>query len=796
MGRSCASLYTEEVMSAEIKPYIDPAELTDATTPWYGDMPDVAMSLPWSTNPESLDLENNPVWGWRIFLGAEDDPNRAKVEEWKLVDELAGLTKLWAGVYNGTIYLQAGDEAPEAATESDDMTGTPVASESRMPEQWRNGEPVLPFTPLAMDSRDEMLKNNNGQWRRLVWEPIGLFDVAPSKNVQGYNFERYTLWMVVEHPWVAFYTTKAPLTGPTQQNGAPARWPFSYYKRLEFDGAPETYQERVDWPGGRDGGFIVGFFNDIDHYSNGYRLAPLPWQQANGGELEPEDVFTPFDGVQQGQFYTLPPGWPCGRYLATAFDYRVWNALVDLYQSDGKGGYHYHYEFITKEQARKAILETIRDAATHSYSIDPALMEELGRSWPDGALEGTLWQTDPPEFQTVFSLHLDETTERWPHWLALMACHAPTALLTASSCAWYNDFRPAGGWPSGSYDPSNPPPSEDEDDPDDKPPSGTESDGGYIPDRPDDNDEDDKETDADKDGVQELPVGYYYEAGNGVQIKREWNALTNQANHLDRPPGWIHTIHIDDIAASGSVIYEIALTVRTANDTKTYQYGEQPRNMYYGVSASASEITVTWKSSYQGSDNLAKETTARQKTQSNFTASVTFADTIATSETPPDFCGTFLIATKTRSFTKRGTYKAWDKFRQRWKLQRYSRRFDVYRLSVRGDVAKFVEACAAANAPARNGSCSPASIKGISPGLDGPTVTAAGVNAVAEKSSTTQLIGQFSASIIAEYEPCSVSVSLKAASGNSWNTDSGRDTGSISGSFTASLPQTSATFEI
>jgi hypothetical protein len=129
-------------------------------------------------------------------------------------------------------------------------------------------------------------------------------------------------------------------------------------------------------------------------------------------------------------------------------------------------------------------------------------------------------------------------------------------------------------------------------------------------------------------------------------------------------------------------------------------------------------------------------------------------------------------------------------------MQRYSRRFDVYRLSVRGDVAKFVKACAAANAPARKCAYSPASIKGISPGLDGPTVTVEGVKAVAEKPSNAQLFGQFSASIIAEYEPCSVSVSLKAASGNSWDTDSGRNTGSISGSFTASLPQTSATFEI
>ena len=138
MGRSCASLYTEEVMNAEIKPYIDPAELTDATTPLYGDMPDVAMALPWSTDPDNNDLENTAVWPWRIFLGAEDDPNRAKVYNWEQVDDLAGLTKLWAGMYNGTIYLHAGEEAPAAAEDdSSDVAGAPLGDDMSV---WRNGQ--------------------------------------------------------------------------------------------------------------------------------------------------------------------------------------------------------------------------------------------------------------------------------------------------------------------------------------------------------------------------------------------------------------------------------------------------------------------------------------------------------------------------------------------------------------------------------------------------------------------------------------------------------------------------------
>ena len=230
MGGCCAALHPEEVMSAEIKQYLDPSTLTDATVPWYGDMPDVAMALPGSTDPENKDLETTAVWPWRIFLGAEDDPNRAKVYKWEQVDDLAGLTKLWAGSYNGTLYLHAGEEAPAAAEDdSSDMAGAPVGDSLSV---WRNGQPIQPFSALAQDVRDQMLKNESGQWRRLVWEPVGLFDVALGKNLQGYNFERFTLWMVVEHPFIAFYTTKAEYTGETQQDGAPARWPFSYYRSV------------------------------------------------------------------------------------------------------------------------------------------------------------------------------------------------------------------------------------------------------------------------------------------------------------------------------------------------------------------------------------------------------------------------------------------------------------------------------------------------------------------------------------------------------------------------------------
>jgi hypothetical protein len=304
------------------------------------DMPDVSMALPWSTDifPDVTHDNGNPsrpngaVWPYRLFFGAEDDPNRANVYNWEKVDDLAELTTLWAGVYNGTIYLHAGKEAPPSAVDDNsDITGAILGDGEGV---WRNGQPVLPFAPVPMDSRDQMLKNESGKWRRLVWEPIGLFDVAVSKTIWSEetgtrNIKRYTLWCIVEHPWVAFYTTAAMIDDPDAfADGVPARWPYSYYQNLLWE-CKGTDKYTTTTP--NDGGFNVGWYDAYDHFQNGYRLAPLPWQEEGGGELEGEEDSEPYDGVQTGQFYTLPPAYPCPRYLATARDYRIASALTNAY---------------------------------------------------------------------------------------------------------------------------------------------------------------------------------------------------------------------------------------------------------------------------------------------------------------------------------------------------------------------------------------------------------------------------------------------------------------------------------
>lgn len=149
--------------------------------------PDVAAAFPWSTEETTENVEkiNGSVWPWRLSLGAEDNPNRELVSKWEQVDDLGGLTKLWAGVYNGTIFLHAGEEPPATPSESQETFSGAIIADGDFPA-WRAGEPVLPYTVVPMEARLDMLQGEDSQgkkyWRNLAWEPIGLFDVATKKT--------------------------------------------------------------------------------------------------------------------------------------------------------------------------------------------------------------------------------------------------------------------------------------------------------------------------------------------------------------------------------------------------------------------------------------------------------------------------------------------------------------------------------------------------------------------------------------------------------------------------------------
>lgn len=747
--------------------YLAPETLSDETVPWAGSMPDLQAAYPWSAdifgNP---DRPNGAVWPYRLTFGAEDDVDRDKVSEWRKVDDLGGITTLWAGVYAGKIFLAAQDDSPPAAAEdTDEAGGAQLASGL---EVWNAGQPVLPYTPVAMDARDTMLKNDAGEWRRLVWEPIGLFDIFPNKYVMNndttWAIRRFTLYCVVEGSWVAFYTTSAELNSGLYENGQPARWPFSYY--LSRNRSGELFYE----PGGKDGGLTFGSAAN----ANGYRLAPLPWQMENGGSLAAAVDFTS-DGVHEGQRYALPPVYPCPRYLAAAFDGFTDEAITEAaIQNDGT------FALLSAETAKQAIIGSIRTAATEYYSIDPGLMEELGREFPDGAQAHSVWTDTPNEYKVVFSHHIDGSDVSWPHWLALMSADAPTGLLMASVCRHYNDYNPSAPGPG---IPGNGSSGEDEPAPGNTPPS-PEDPAGPRPDNPnpdDDTDDDETDDDTSRDPLR-LDTGYYYEAGNGVQIRREW-AKT----------GFKHYIHINPVSASGQISYDVRLTVQTQSDSQTYNIpvdGWTGVNMWYGVSAADDGIRVNWLSSATkaGSnavpDRLAKTATWVNQLFADYSFTAEFDDWEVHSDTPPSFFGSLFSLLATGRFEKRGTYKKWDTFAQRWKTIRYVREFKKYSLSI--DKAKLKEVIEA-KAPALSVTVSPGSISGTSDDLGGPTVTAIACSAtVSNKPSLNVSLGQMRPEVnISLTFPAPPSAPVKGS--GSWQGE-GRKSGSISGIFNLTMP--------
>lgn len=805
-----------------IKEFLDPSTLQWPTTDAEGNIdwrePDIAMALPFVGVDGNT--PNGAVWPWRLSLGAEDDPNRAKVYKWEQVDDLGGLAPLWAGVYNGTIFLHAGEQAPTAATDdSSDATGTPVASED---DVWHNGEPLPPFAPVPMDSRESMLRNSKGAWRRLVWEPVALFDVCTSKSfyaevtetTRRHNLERYTLYMVVEYPYVAFYTSKAALDDAALDDDAEPRWPYGHYATV-VQGEPHATAGKTYGAKGVDGGFPVGFGQDwYWRYYWGYRLAPLPWQ-ADNGELETAEEFQPCDGVQEGQFYNLPQQFPCGRYLATFYNPHVAEALelayVDKANEKNKEEHGedaapiFAYEELTKDEAKNVIQEVIRKKATESYSVDPALWEEKGNGFPTGEFNRDIYRVeDPPPYFTVFSLHLEKGEDRWPHWLAMFASLSQTALLTASVCAWYNDFRPAGGWPD---DETGNLPEADESDPDDVAPGEKEEDtndsnGGVIPADPDGKDEDDPPEETPPDGGSDINDKYgfcFYRAGNGVKVSSDWQP---------KIAGWKFTVQVETTEIFGVVDYNATLTVSTANDDMQYDsiHGDG-LSMFYGVElaqSSASAINVKWKSSgppNDGKDNLPKTATASTNTSANVSMSLVFEPLSVTSnDSPNSFCGNLLVAKEDGEIKKRFTKRAWNHLTGKYETEIFYNVYTVYKLSRSETLLKWMEAyyvrlspkmpATRVNGTTNDADCSAGEsfIQGFSEGLTGPRVTA--VEAFCVPSSTDPetvlCYGKFAAVAYIDYV---ATAEYTVAGGSSWDAHGAR-TGRINGTFTATYNDT------
>lgn len=612
--------------------------------PTSGQMPDVAISgPPVSDILSESDSLNGGVVEKRLAFGAQNDPNRAKVTEWVQVDDLGGITSLWAGTYNGTIYLHAGPDAPAAAEDDgSDASGAIVAA---IGEQWDTGEPVMTFAPVPMDARLEMLQNDAGQWRRLIWEPLGLFDVFPDKRYYpeegNYpNVERYTLWCIVEGQWVAFYTTHDYYGNGMFNDGAPARWPYTYWSAKQRWRNGDSYAaEEVD--GGIDQ--ASGVFGAINE-DFGCRYAPLPWQFEGAAELEPESEFVPADGVLEGQFYAMPPSPICPRHITNFKDRNIWYALNQLYvQQNGD------YAHATKEQAYEAIVSNSIRIATEKHSNDPVFCEDAAN--PYYYFDEVPWFSPVNQFEVLFDWHIDESETQWPHWLAVFSAISQTSVLSGSVCAIYNDFEvgdpslPGGDNPGGFKpgEPDNPDTPDDPYNPTPDPPN---------PDNPDD--------ETEPENVHVLPDGYYYEAGDGVDILREWSNGGKQTDYL---PGWKFTIHTDSVTGTAScTAVKVQIFCSTENMSGTYEYlGEQWR-MYYGIQktdGTGSTITVEMRSEQTNLPDLENKVGGFMIPDTSISAdyAVELADLVANSSTPPNFSGDLLSVVGTGSFVKRGTYR-------------------------------------------------------------------------------------------------------------------------------------------
>ena len=475
------------------------SELTEADVPWGGDVPDVGRVLPMG--------QEVATFFPRLVFGAMDDADRAKVPAWRQVDDLGGLVPLWAGEAAGKVFLHAGESAPAAGSPDDEeLQCSPVAAVGLdgSVQGWNAGVPQLPYHVVPMAARERVLKNAAGEWRRLNWEPLGSFDVFLGEEIFGeedFALTRYTLWCVIVGSFVVLYTTRAGLSDALMADGAPARWPFSVWGRMERPLAGDEYKKyRSDY---------TQYCDDIVMPAGYLRLAPLPWQVSGGGELEASDATEAAGGLAEGQFYALPPVSVVPRYLAPHNEIHTLQALDEAYYAAGEAEGHFgFYGRITKEVAREATVEVVKNWATEHYCVDPVLHEVLGRWWwPDGAEEGSLTWTKPNEFRLVFELHLDAgDVTHWNHWMGLMVAAAPSGLqMAASVCEVYNwgtfiedDDLGGGGGGGNNFEEE-----EDEEEEDDDDSGGGGGGGG--------GDDDEEETGPDE----KIAVQIGYEAGEG-----------------------------------------------------------------------------------------------------------------------------------------------------------------------------------------------------------------------------------------------------------------------------------------
>lgn len=301
----------------------------------------------------------------------------------------------------------------------------------------------------------------------------------------------------------------------------------------------------------------------------------------------------------------------------------------------------------------------------------------------------------------------------------------------------------------------------------------------------------DPEPEPDPDDPDPHPIptadGYYYTGVKPVDIyptRRQFGTT----------PGYLFNLSVGDVdlIAEEDLFYRAAVTVSTENSGSSYDWPEGNAyglTMYYGVTAEGGRVTVQWKSSYQGGDNLAKSAVATVNLGTmHATASVWFEDNFnLDSEHAPATYGSNIL-----SFTPDGTMKrqhaVWviDPFTGKRKRVIKERTYKKYKVALTlGVLKEIMKNKLRANAP-MTAEIAPAAVTGSCTNVNAPTVTAGAValTVTPAPAGVTDATGPLVPTFGLAYED-TLTMPVRVTGAASWN--QGKEHGEIDGSITVTV---------
>lgn len=202
-----------------------------------------------------------PAWG------AEDDPDRERVDNWTEVADLGSVVPgvLNAAIWGGRLWLKITESAitpTESGGDWSELTETPMTQplgavdENGFPTS--NSRPVFPgWSVCPKEDAESLLKTAGGQWRGDVeWCPLCSFQFYKDDPAVGASPWWVTVWLVVVGDTLVFYTTES------ERSGTGSDW-------RRFNSYEQTGREETTPAGWRV----------LDLYEGEASTALTPWQQ-------------------------------------------------------------------------------------------------------------------------------------------------------------------------------------------------------------------------------------------------------------------------------------------------------------------------------------------------------------------------------------------------------------------------------------------------------------------------------------------------------------------------------------